>query len=267
MSERFHPTPFADVNTVLADFLVRIQALLGSHFHGMYVLGSLALGDFDPRSSDIDFIVVTDTELGDDLFRGLQDIHAQFAASNSVWAAKVEAVYVPQDALRRDAPTSARYPQIEKGTTLFKDALESGWIFQCYTLRERGVVVAGPDPRTLVDAIDPQNMRPAVAAISGLWLEQARHDPTWLAWLRPRDHQVFVILTLCRMLYSLDIGMVASKPAAAQWAQKALGQPWATLIGRSLAGQHETGEISQSDVDDTIAFIQYTVERSQPGAV
>ena len=259
MSERFYPTPFADVNAVLYDFLVRIQALLGSRFRGMYVLGSLALGDFDPRSSDIDFVVVTDTELGDDLVRGLQDIHAHFAASNSPWATKVEAVYIPQDALRRPAPTSSRYPQIEKGSTLVRDALESGWVFQCYTLRERGVVVSGPDPRTLVDPIDPLDMQLAVAAISGLWLDQARDDPTWLAWLRHRDNQAFVILTLCRMLYSLDTGSVASKPVAAQWAQKELGQPWATLIARSLAGQHETGEISQSDVDDTVAFIQYTV--------
>jgi len=47
MTERLHPTPYADVNEVLHDFLVSIQALLGRRFLGMYVLGSLVLGDFD----------------------------------------------------------------------------------------------------------------------------------------------------------------------------------------------------------------------------
>jgi len=264
MTERLYPTPYADVNEVLHDFLASIQALLGSRFLGMYVLGSLALGDFDPCTSDIDFIVITDTDIGDDLFPRLQDLHANFVLSSSPWAAKVEAVYVPQTTLRRPVPTSSRYPQVEKGRPLAREPLKSGWVFQCYTLREHGVVVAGPDPRTLVDPINPQDIPPAVAAISGLWLEQARHDPTWLDWLRPRGNQVFVILTLCRMLYSLHTGSVASKTVAAQWAQKELEPPWAALIARSLAGQDEFGEIPPADVDDTVAFIQYTLEQSRP---
>ena len=267
MSEPFSITPFADVNLILDDFLVRIQALLGSHFIGMYLVGSLALGDFDPRSSDIDFVVVTDTNIGDDLFGSLQDIHAQFAASNSLWADKIEAIYIPSSALRQAAPSASLYPQIEKGTRLFKAPLESGWVFQCITLRDRGVVVAGSDPRTLVDSIYPHDMHSAAAEIAALWLEQADTDPTWLAWLRQRDAQTFVILTLCRLLYSLATGSVTSKPRAAEWAQKELGSPWATLIERTLAKQYETGEIAQSEEDETLAFIQFTLEQSKRYAV
>lgn len=153
MHESLQPTPYADVNAVLHDFKVRIQAIVGSHFRGMYLYGSLALGDFDPQGSDIDFIVVTDAALSDDLFVALQDIHARFDESLSPWAAKVEAAYIPRDTLRHSAPTPARYPQVEKGRTLVVDQLESGWIFQCYSLREHGVIVAGPDPRTLIDPL------------------------------------------------------------------------------------------------------------------
>lgn len=262
MREPFSPTPFADVNVVLDHFLARIHALLGSHFYGMYLVGSLALGDFDPRSSDIDFVVVTDTDIGDDLFDSLQNIHAQFAASSSPWADKIEAIYIPYSALRHAAPNAAPYPQIEKGTPLFKAPLESGWVFQCSTLRDRGVVVAGPDPRTLIDPIHPQAMHSAAAEIAGLWLEQAENDPTWLPWLRQRDAQTFVILTLCRLLYSLATGSVASKPRAAEWAQQELGEPWATLIERTLAKQHEAGNIAQSEEDETLAFIHFTLEQS-----
>jgi hypothetical protein len=84
-----------------------------------------------------------------------------------------------------------------------------------------------------------------------------------LAWLRVKSEQAFVVLTLCRFLYTLDSGTVASKPVAARWAQEALGQRWATLIERSLAGQHDKCETPDSDMDDTVALIQYTVERIQ----
>src|SRR5690242_11526777 len=100
MIETIHPTAYADVNAVVREFLTNLQAILGSHFRGMYLSGSLALGDFDPRSSDIDFVVVTDLELADDLVEALREMHAQFDASGSPWAAKVDAVYIPQEALR-----------------------------------------------------------------------------------------------------------------------------------------------------------------------
>jgi hypothetical protein len=230
----------------------------------MYAVGSLAHGGFDPRHSDIDIVVVTEGDIGEDLFRGLQAIHARFSASESPWAARVEAVYVPENALRRPIPDSAVYPQTERETALFCAVLENGWVFQCYTLREHGLILAGPDPRTLMDPIKPQDMHSAVATIAGLWLEQAQHDPDWLDWVRQRKHQVFVILTLCRMLYSLATGAVVSKFSAAQWAKTALDQRWTTLITSSLAQPPDELEILPSELDDTLAFIQYTLEQSQP---
>src|SRR5438045_788663 len=117
MGEPLHPTPYAGVNAALHDFEARIRAIVGDHFCGMYLSGSLALGDFDPRSSDIDFVVVTDTALPEDVVETLRDMHALFDAGRSAWAGKLEAVYIPQDALRRYTPTDARYPQVEKGRT------------------------------------------------------------------------------------------------------------------------------------------------------
>ena len=98
---------------------------------------------------------------------------------------------------------------------------------------------------------------------AGIWLKQARHDPEWLAWVRHRENQAFVVLTLCRMLYTLDSGAVASKPAAARWARNTLDKRWAGLIQRSLAGQHDSGETPDSDVHDTVALVEYTVASSE----
>jgi len=263
MPEGLKPTPYNGVNAVLHDFREHIAALLGDNFGGMYLVGSLALGDFDPHRSDLDFIVVTESDISDDDFRRLQDIHARFDAGGSPWAGKIEAVYIPRNALRGDIPDARHYPQIEKGATLFQAPLEDGWVFQCHSLREHGVVIAGPDPRTLLDPIDRQAMRPAVAAIAGLWLEQAHHDPEWLDWVRQRDAQVFVVQTLCRMLYSLAKGSVAAKSAATRWGQATLGAPWSTLIESTLARQHEQGELLPGEVENTVAFIRYTVEQSR----
>ncbi|HVU13359.1 MAG TPA: nucleotidyltransferase domain-containing protein, partial [Phototrophicaceae bacterium] len=71
-------TPYADINAVLYDFQQQIAVILGEYMVGMYVYGSLALGDFDPATSDIDFVVVTDGGISVDTFVALDRMHAQF---------------------------------------------------------------------------------------------------------------------------------------------------------------------------------------------
>ncbi len=255
------PTPHADVNEALRELLVQAQTILGSRFVGMYLSGSLAVGDFNPHGSDIDLVIVTDAVLPDDLFAALQEMHARFAAGGSPWAAKLEAVYIPEQALRRGAPVDAKHPVLEKGRNLVMDHLEDAWSVQRYTLREHGLALAGPEPHTLLEPVDPNDMRREGSAIAGNWLEQARADPEWLVWLRQRDAQAFVVLTLCRLLYTLKTGSVASKPGAAGWARQALGPRWAGLIERALAGQREDTEIPESEVEETVALIRHTEER------
>ncbi|HEX8218138.1 MAG TPA: aminoglycoside adenylyltransferase domain-containing protein [Chloroflexia bacterium] len=257
------PTPYTEVNAVLHGFATQLRATLGDRFRGMYLTGSLALGDFDPHTSDIDFIVLTDAPLSADLVEAIRDMHERFGSSGSPWAHKIEAVYIPPEALHAKPVSPASYPQVEKDHPLFMAPLESGWIFHVYTLREHGVTVAGPDVRPLIGPVDPDDMRRAAAPIAELWLEQALHDPAWLTWLYERRHQAFVVLTLCRLLYTLDSGSLASKPAAARWAVHALGPRWATLIERSLAGQHGSVATPENDVTGTVTLVRYTVDQFQ----
>ena len=266
MNHRLSSTAFADVNLVLDHFRSHLQALLGSDLLGIYLVGSLALGDFNPRSSDIDFIVVTSTAIAPEGLAALQHIHTQFAASTSAWAKKIEAIYVPASALCHSAANSLYYPQIEKGTSLFLAPLEDGWVFQCLTIRDHSVIVIGPDQRTLVDTIESQELYAAATMIVGRWMEQAGHDPTWLPWLRQPDAQVFVIQTLCRLLYALATGTVASKSRATEWAQKTYGEPWATFIEQSLVKQHQIGTITQSEQNKTLAFLAFTLKQIQHSA-
>ena len=263
MHEQRGATPFADVNLVLEHFRAKLPPLLGEHFLGMYAVGSLALGDFDPATSDIDWIVVTDTDLEERLVHDLQTLHTQFAESPSPWATKIEAVYVPYAALCAHPPTPRTYPQLEKGTPLGHMVLEPGWVFQCWTLRERGIVVAGPHPHLLAAPIKAQDMAAAVVAIAGEWLTLARHDPSWLVWMQ--EYHPFVIQTLCRLLYSLALGEVASKPRATAWAEQVLAPRWKELIQRSRTIWQHAGQLLHNEVADTIAFIEYTVTQGQRG--
>ncbi|MCU0488821.1 MAG: DUF4111 domain-containing protein [Anaerolineales bacterium] len=74
----------------------------------------------------------------------------------------------------------------------------------------------GPQPRAWIDRIESGEMRQAAATISSGWMEQSTQDPDWIAWARQQNSLSFIVLTLCRLLYSLGTSQVASKPAAAR---------------------------------------------------
>ncbi len=164
-----NPTPYPDVNAVLRVLLSRVQTVLGDYFIGMYVHGSTASGDLDPERSDIDFVVVTADELPDEMLPALAAMHARIAASGLKWAAKLEGSYIPQQALRRFDTTHAQYPALRVDGSFGVDQHGSDWVIQRHIIREKGVVVTGPAPQTLIDPVQPNELRRAVLGTLREW--------------------------------------------------------------------------------------------------
>lgn len=250
------PTPYTEVNDALRLLLTEVQRLLGVRFAGLYLYGSLASGDFDPPSSDIDFLVVTEGELPGEMIPALDAMHRRIAASGLPWAAKLEGSYIPRDVLRVYDPARATYPALgEEGFHIAHHG--SDWIIQRHILREQGVIVAGPEPRALIDPVAPDDLRRAVRGILDEWWARQVHNP---AWFREGVYQAYAVLTMCRALYTLEYGCIVSKPAAASWARRTLGGRWPALIDQALALRHGAGP---DVLDDALAFIRYTLGRAR----
>src|SRR5262245_36325848 len=83
-----------DVTGMLEALLPGIRNVLGDNLVGIYLRGSLALGDFIPATSDIDVLVVTMRPVGDAEFGALADLHARLAASPHPYARRLEIAYV-----------------------------------------------------------------------------------------------------------------------------------------------------------------------------
>jgi len=255
-----HPTPYAEVNAVLQLLLSRVSAVLGSALVGIYLDGSLAWGDFDPESSDVDFLIVTDGELSSEPFEALKAMHTEIAASGLKWAKKLEGVYIPKAALRRYDPAHARHPTLNlvgDGWEFGIDAFDSDWTIHLHILRERGIVLCGPRPQTLIDPVTTDELRQAtVGSLFNWWAQQLEHPERLLGL---REYQDYAVLTMCRILYTVEHGEVASKPVAAAWAQEALGLPWAPLIACALRFRGRARQ--QNDLAAVLRFIRHTMER------
>jgi predicted nucleotidyltransferase len=255
-----NPTPYPAVNAVLRLLLEEVGNVLESELVGLYLYGSLSLGDFEPGSSDIDFLVVTERELPDETVTALGAMHARIAASGLTWVDKLEGSYIPRAALRRYDPANNWHPTIGVDWEFGIGEHDRGWVIERHIVREHGGIVSGPPPETLIDPVSPDDVRAAVRdALNGFWRMQLTEPEERLHRLHLREYQAFAILTMCRALYTLDHGDVVSKPVAAAWAQETFPPPWPTLIAKALRWRHDT---RPDDMTEMLAFVRYTIDRA-----
>lgn len=250
-------TPCPGIDNLLRDLHTRLLQVLGASYRGLALHGSLALGDFDPLSSDIDLLVVTASALSMEQVEALGAMHQALVRDHARWAPELEVSYLPLAALPRHDPAHPAYPRLARGERLAVEAHHSDWIIQRHILREFGVVLYGPALRELIEPVDEAALRKAVLDIRWWWEEQAA-DPRLLV---QEAYQAYAVLSMCRIRYTLEMGGIVSKPAAARWAMAAAwARTWAELIAAALAwrpGQR------MDYLEQTVAYIVFTLEQSQ----
>ena len=238
------PTPYPEVNLVLQTLLDNVRAILGDDFIGMYLYGSLATGDFDPGRSDIDFLVVTSKELPGNIVAELKSMHTRLYKSGMEWATKLEGSYVPRNVLRRYSANGPAWPMINKDKFLVAHENIS-WVINSYILYTSGVVITGPSLRSIIDPVHPEELKDAVLTL---------YRDVWTPWKCNPDlflgdeYQSFVVLTMCRALYTLKHGTVVSKRRSAEWAISNLNKKWTYLINQAIAWHYgdTPGDIGQT---------------------
>jgi aminoglycoside adenylyltransferase-like protein len=276
------PTPDPELNAVLAHLLREAKALLGDNFVGAYLQGSFAVGDHN-QHSDCDFLIVTRRDISLGELPAFQALHAAIHELPYLrWRTGLEGSYAPAAILRRwsteprDPPGEPRgddwgdpgmsgsppraYPfwYLDHGARrLVRSEHDNSRVVR-WCLREKGVVLAGPDPRQLVDPVPAEALRAEVRETMDRCLALDLQPIDNRAWLQ------FWVGLYCRMAHTLATGAVWSKKAGVAWALHALDPHWAPLIVRTQAAGKGSPEgfepISPQDVAAAHAFARYVVD-------
>jgi predicted nucleotidyltransferase len=92
-------TPDLRLDELLIEHAHALQGAAPSNFAGMYLIGSLAVGQFD-ATSDVDFMVVTHEELSSDEFAAVQAAHVDYLARDDGWPTHLEYSFFPMAKLQ-----------------------------------------------------------------------------------------------------------------------------------------------------------------------
>ncbi|MEU4805791.1 aminoglycoside adenylyltransferase domain-containing protein [Actinosynnema sp. NPDC023587] len=237
-----------DAARATAHYLAVADRLLPKKITGFYVVGSAALGAWQPRCSDVDFIAVVAGGLDDGQVRRLRALHL---LGNAPAAGRSIARIDPTLPGTVNGAFVSAADLAEPVTRIDPLASHSGWSFHrgrafevnpvvWKVLRDGGIALRGPAPAGLGLDPEPDRLR--------AWnLDQLRGH--WRSWAnrllsgQPRRkplvpaHRLAVsrVLGPPRLHHTVVTGEVISKEAAAEYALDTFGHRWQPLVRAALA--------------------------------
>jgi Domain of unknown function (DUF4111)/Nucleotidyltransferase domain len=257
-----NPTPYADINQLLKLLLSGMQKILGAKLIGLYLYGSLVIGDFDPNISDIDLVAALSSNIDDKEFGTLQKMHDDFANYHKQWDDRIEVCYISVAALRTVKSQTSIVANISPGEPFHRREASKEWLTDWYVVREKGIPLFGPSPKTIIEPISKDEFIRSVKANTKAW-RVCIHD------MHNRKSQAYAILTMCRALYTYKNGEQVSKNQAAIWAEKEFPE-WSKLIQNALLWR-EVGRDENVDHDatfpETLGFVHFVISQFKKEAI
>lgn len=248
--------PDEELEEVLSDLLGRVREALGVKLLGLYLYGSLAAGDFDRGSSDIDLLAVTAADIDEREFERLRETQEGFVKERAEWDGRLEITYLSAEALRTFRERASRAAVVSPGEPFHFTESAEHWLIDWRTAREKGVTLYGPPPSTFIGPIPKEEFLGAVR-------KQAERWRGWWEGETDRAGQAYAVLTLCRALHAHETGEQASKLRAARWAQARLPR-WAPLIEDALAWRaawRDDGGKLTAVFPETAEFMRLVIDR------
>ena len=220
-------TPYPELDGLLDEIVGRAREVLGDGFVGAYLQGSFAVGDADLHS-DCDFLVVHRDRLTPVQESAIRELHDEIPTRAGHWTHHLEGSWLPVGDVRTLDGLGRRWLYVDPGWRAMSWSTHCNTEVARWSLRERGVVLAGPEPSTFVAPVPPEMMRVAMReSVKTLTDDIFSWAPERVAW----SHR-YLVTNHCRVLYSLVTGAVASKRAASLWAAEELDPRWRPLLQR-----------------------------------
>ncbi len=250
-------SPYPGVSSLIEELLGRIRASIGDRLSGLYLFGSLVAGDFDLDKSDIDLLAIVEGDIDDTALVVLGEMHDAFIRSYPEWEDRIEVAYVSVEAMRDFKSHPSRIARISPGEPLHFREMDSQWLMDWYQVQEQDVTVLGPPPHRYIPHISTEE-----------FIESLKNRlPDWrisVGDAHTVGHQSYIILSLCRTLYSIHHSRQVSKVAAGEWASLEFPE-WSQLIRDALrwhGSSDKTDSLSTQAM--TIGFVEFA--NGQAGA-
>ncbi|RPI95566.1 MAG: DUF4111 domain-containing protein [Chloroflexi bacterium] len=247
------------IPTVLVPTLECYLSSMNEHLPGFldsfYVLGSIALDEFSPHFSDVDFVaVISHPSHGDETW-ALEEIHREVERKYPRW--KLSGMYLLETQLGRADDFLIYHDGFLTPHPSEPDPV-TWWI-----LKNHGIALLGSDPRDLPITVD--------ANVLVTWTQE-NMNTYWKSWTRRPGRLILLlsdwgilwaVLGVARQFYTIREKRIISKRRAGDYALSVIPERWHRVIDEAIRIRTRSGEPLYRSrlvrMFDTVNFMKYII--------
>lgn len=232
-----------NVKTALDKFVNALRSSLGRELVGIYLHGSLAMGGFNPVSSDIDILVVAKTavsldkkqSLGAMIFELSKEAPARGFEVSIITLEQLQAVAYPTPYELHFSPDNRQAFENES-VDLTSEKTDPDLAAHFVITKERGICLYG-EPITRIFPGVPREH----------FLDSLLRDAEWsyARIMQSSDDEIslptYGVLNFCRVLALIKVGLITSKLEGGTWALKNLPKEYGPLIEECMKEKAQSG--------------------------
>lgn len=248
-----------ETRLILEKIVDTFRNILKDNLIGIYLHGSIAMGCFNPEKSDIDFLLVVKEKLSEETKRAIINSTLELANLDGVPQKGLEFSIVLGKYLRNfvhPMPFELHYSKDwhkayeENKIDLDKENRDKDLTAHITVIVNRGICLYGEPIKKVFPSHIPVEY----------YTDSLLYDLEWFKEDIDKD-PVYGILNLCRIVYFLERGVIASKEEGGLWGIENLPKDFKDLILKAL--EDYTGKLDNPNWDRTklLRFTKYMVKR------
>jgi len=252
----------SDIKGFVLQLLTDTKKVIQDDFIGFYIHGSLAMGGFNPKKSDIDLLVVTKKIMDVNTKRKLAELFLTY--SNNPYPIEVSFLNINQlNNWKHPCPFDFHYSEywrvryeddLSKGTYEYlneKIKADADLSAHITIINNFGICLEGPPIRHVFPNIPRSHYLSSIMGDFIDCVENIEVDP------------IYSVLNMIRVYWYLKEGMISSKKEAAYWGLSTFPKEYQQTIQKVLncyKDEHFTVVFRKNELDK---FKRYMIEKHQ----
>ncbi|NTU47097.1 DUF4111 domain-containing protein [Candidatus Roizmanbacteria bacterium] len=253
-----------EIKNLLQKFVESFQKLLGDNLTGVYLHGSLAMGCYNPNSSDIDILIVVQEKLtvpekrqsAELMLELSRDTEKSSFEMNIVTSGVLHNFEYPtpfefhfSDSLKNDYKSGNFDFSIEK--------TDPDLAAHFVITRTRGMCLYGEPIEKVFPDVPKQYYFDSIAKDSEWSFHNIEKGPDKGECKVP----VYAVLNFCRVLALIQSGLITSKREGGEWGLKNIPHEFSPVIVESVKEYEKSGTGNMVDCKLLKQFAQYAYEQ------
>lgn len=257
------------VDGILKEYFDLLEVKLPDILEAYYIYGSISLGAFNYRFSDIDFIAVVKRKINDTDIAFLKEVHKNIKKRYP--KTDLMGLYVTKDDFKLHHINEKSCPCFIDGIFKGLDRFEKNSI-DAYQLKKYGITIKGPTVESLDYTTDWDiliyNMRENINTYWLNWMMSLERFPS-IKYLRSFVSLEMIewgVLGVSRLYYTFKERDITSKVGAGEYALKTVPKRWHKIINESMRLRQNNKKSYYKSIferrKDTLSYIKFIIQES-----